>query len=64
MKRIFNVALCILLLFTAAFAVSCKDDPAENGTVSVRARKEGDGGTKTVDAFIEQVLTDIRTLKK
>ena len=36
MKRIFNVALCILLLFTAAFAVSCKDDPAENGTVSVR----------------------------
>jgi len=39
-------------------------EEAENGTVSVRARKEGDGGTKTVDAFIEQVLTDIRTLKK
>ena len=36
MKRIFTVALCILLLFTAVFAVSCKDNSAENGTVSVR----------------------------
>ena len=36
MKRIFNVALSILMLFTAIFVVSCKDDPAENGTVSVR----------------------------
>ena len=39
-------------------------DEAENGTVSVRARKEGDGGTKSVDEFVAQILEDIRTLKK
>ena len=39
-------------------------EEAENGTVSVRARKEGDGGTKSVDEFVAQILEDIRTLKK
>ena len=39
-------------------------DEAENGTVSIRARKEGDGGNMSVDAFIEKIKEDVRTFKK
>ncbi len=39
-------------------------DETENGTVSVRARKEGDGGSMSLDAFIEQIKEDVRTFKK
>lgn len=36
MKRILTVILSVLLVFTAAFAVACKDDSAKNGSVSVK----------------------------
>ena len=39
-------------------------DEAENGAVSVRARKEGDGGNMSLDAFIEKIKEDVRTFKK
>lgn len=34
---------------------------AEEGMVSVRARKEGEGGTFTPEAFIEKILEEVRT---
>jgi threonyl-tRNA synthetase len=37
------------------------DKEAENGTVAVRSRKEGDLGTMPVDAFVEKVLEEVRT---
>ncbi len=40
------------------------DKEVEEGTVSVRARKEGKGGTMTVDQFLDQITTEIRTKEK
>ncbi len=40
------------------------DKEVEEGTVSVRARKEGKGGTMTVDQFLNQITTEIRTKEK
>ena len=36
------------------------DKEMENGTVSVRARKEGKGGTMTADEFVAQILDEIK----
>ncbi len=36
----------------------------EDGTVSVRSRKEGDQGAMPVDAFIEKILEEIKTRAK
>lgn len=37
------------------------DKDVENGTVSVRARKAGDEGATTVDAFIAKALEEVKT---
>lgn len=37
------------------------DKEVENGVVAVRARKDGDLGTMSLDAFIEKVLNEIKT---
>lgn len=37
------------------------DKDVENATVSVRARKEGEEGAMSVDAFIEKALEEVRT---
>lgn len=37
------------------------DKDVENGTVSVRARKAGDEGAATVDAFIAKALEEVKT---
>lgn len=37
------------------------DKDVENATVSVRARKAGDEGATTVDAFIEKALEEVKT---
>ena len=36
------------------------DKEVENGTVSVRARKEGKGGTMSADEFVAQILDEIK----
>ena len=36
------------------------DKEMENGTVSVRARKEGKGGTMSADEFVAQILDEIK----
>ena len=36
------------------------DKEMENGTVSVRARKEGKGGTMSADEFVAQILEEIK----
>ena len=36
------------------------DKEVENGTVSVRARKEGKGGTMSADEFVAQILEEIK----
>ena len=36
----------------------------ENGTVSVRARKEEKGGTKTVEEFKAQVLAEVASRER
>ena len=36
------------------------DKEVENGTVSVRARKEGKGGTMGADEFVAQILDEIK----
>ncbi len=40
------------------------DKEAENGTVAVRSRKDGDLGAMPVDAFIEKITEEIRTRAK
>ncbi len=40
------------------------DKEAENGTVAVRSRKDGDLGAMPVDAFVEKILEEIRTRAK
>ena len=37
------------------------DKEAENGTVAVRSRKEGDLGSMPVDAFADKIVEEIRT---
>ena len=39
-------------------------DEQEAGTVSVRARKEGEGGLLSVDDFIQKVLLEIAEKRK
>ena len=39
-------------------------DEQENGTVAVRARKEGEGGVMTIDEFIAKVKDETKTFKK
>ena len=36
------------------------DKEMENGTVSIRARKEGKGGTMSADEFVAQILDEIK----
>ena len=36
------------------------DKEVENGTVSIRARKEGKGGTMSADEFVAQILEEIK----
>ena len=36
------------------------DKEVENGTVSIRARKEGKGGTMSADEFVAQILDEIK----
>ena len=36
------------------------DKEVENGTVSVRARKESKGGTMSADEFVAQILDEIK----
>ena len=38
-------------------------DEQENGTVAVRARKEGEGGNMTLDEFKAKLLLEIATKK-
>ena len=40
------------------------DKEAENGTVAVRSRKEGDLGAMPVEAFAEKIMEEIRTRAK
>ena len=40
------------------------DKEVEEGTVSVRARKEGKGGTMTADQFVSQILAEIASKEK
>jgi len=40
------------------------DKEAENGTVAVRSRSEGDLGAMPIDAFVERILGEIRTKAK
>ena len=40
------------------------DKEAENGTVAVRSRSEGDLGAMPVDAFVEKILGEIKTKAK
>lgn len=40
------------------------DKEVEEGTMSVRSRKEGDGGTMSVDEFISKALLEISTRKR
>ena len=40
------------------------DKEAENGTVAVRSRKDGDLGAMPVDAFVEKIMEEIRTKAK
>ncbi len=40
------------------------DKEAENGTVAVRSRKEGDLGAMPVDAFVEKIMEEVRTKAK
>ncbi|MBR0082278.1 MAG: threonine--tRNA ligase [Clostridia bacterium] len=40
------------------------DKEAEDGTVAVRSRREGDLGTQTVDAFLQKLLAEIASKAK
>ena len=40
------------------------DKEAENGTVAVRSRKDGDLGAMPVDDFVAKILDEIRTRAK
>ena len=37
------------------------DNDIENGAVSVRSRKDGDIGSKTIEEFIAEMSEEIRT---
>ena len=37
------------------------DKDIENGTVSVRSRKDGEQGAESIDAFLAKVLEEIKT---
>jgi len=37
------------------------DKEAEQGTVAVRSRKDGDLGAMDVDKFVEKIVEEIRT---
>ena len=39
------------------------EDEMKAGAVTVRARTEGEGGSFSVDAFIEKVISEIETKK-
>ena len=42
--------------------VECDKD-IENGTVSVRSRKEGDLGAMSIDDFIKKIVEEVETKK-
>ena len=46
------------------YMVVVGENEQNSGTVSVRARQEGEGGTFTVDEFVFKVLTEIATKKR
>ena len=46
------------------YMVVVGENEQSSGTVSVRARQEGEGGTFTVDEFVSKVLTEIATKKR
>ena len=46
------------------YMVVVGENEQNSGTVSVRARQEGEGGTFTVDEFVSKVLAEIATKKR
>ena len=43
------------------YMIIAGDKDIENGTISVRSRKDGEQGAMTLDAFIENIMEEIET---